>query len=590
MPLEAWITLAIIVVSFSALMLTRIAPDALLIAAVGALMVLGVITPGEALVGMSNEGMITVGALFVVASALTQTGVVAWVSQTLLGGPTSLASAQMRLMAPVVAFSSVLNNTPVVAMLVPAVSDWAKRHELSVSQLMIPLSYAAMIGGVCTLIGTSTNLVINGMMLDLNPETGLGIFELAWVGLPCAVLVLLYIVVFSRWLLPHRKEQTKRFENPREYTVEMLLEPHSPIVGLTIRDAGLRHLPGVFLVEIERDGRPIPAPDPSKVLRANDRLVFAGDVESVVDLQKIRGLRPAEDQIFKLNSNRAARGLVEVAISPAFPSLGKTVRESGFRKVYGAAIIAVARDGEQLKGRIGDIILKPGDTLLLEASPDFVEQQRYSRNFLLVSQVSNSQPLRHDKRKVSVLILLAMIFSVALGFTTMFKAVFLAAGAMIATRCISVHGARQSVSWEILLVIAASISIGGAVEKTGLAVSMAEGLISMVGGSPRATLAALFLLVAGFSAVISNLAAAVLLFPVIVAISNQLGADLTPFAVTLMVAASACFSTPIGYQTNLMVYGPGDYRFTDFMKIGIPLTALVGVVTVLLVPIIWPFF
>jgi di/tricarboxylate transporter len=493
-------------------------------------------------------------------------------------------------MAPVVAFSSVLNNTPVVAMMVPAVSDWAKRHNLSVSQLMIPLSYAAMIGGVCTLVGTSTNLVINGMMLELNPDKGLGIFELAWVGLPCAAAVLLYVAICSPWLLPHRKMQTHRFEDTREYIVEMLLEPFSPIVGLEIGEAGLRHLPGVYLVEIERDGRLITAVSSSEILCAHDRLVFAGDVESVVDLQKIRGLRPAEDQIFKLKSDRAARGLVEVVISPAFPSLGKTVRESQFRKVYGAAIIAVSRDGGQLKGRIGDITLKPGDTLLIEASPDFVQQQRYSRNFLLVSQVSNSQPLRHEKRTAAVVILLAMVFAVALGLISIFKAVFLAAGALIVTRCISIHAARQSVNWEILLVIAASIAIGGAVEKTGLAVTAAEGLTGLVDGSPRATLAAFFLLVAGFSAVISNLAAAVLLFPVALAVSRQLGADLTPFAVTLMVAASACFSTPIGYQTNLMVYGPGDYRFVDFLKIGIPLTAIIGLITVLLVPIIWPFF
>ena len=586
---EALQTLAIIAGCFGLLVFSRYPADAVLIGGVALLVLLDILTPQEALAGMSNEGMITVGVLFVVAQGLVKTGVVSWISQSLLGRPKTTETAQMRLMLPVAGFSSVLNNTPVVAMLVPAVTDWAKRNNLSVSQLMIPLSYAAIIGGTCTLVGTSTNLVINGMLVEALGDGGLAMFDLAWVGVPCVLVVIAFTVAFSRWLLPNRSHSVDVFEDTRQYIVEMKVEEDSPLVGLSIEQAGLRQLPGMFLIEIEREKRLITAVSPQEKLAANDRLVFAGDVRSVVDLKNIRGLRMAEDQVFKLQANSLSRCLVEVVISPNFRFLQKTVRDMNFRKYYGGVIIAVARDGHQIKSRIGDIQLKPGDTLLLETHEGFVDQQRYSRDFLLVSRIENSQPVRHEHRHTSAIILLGMVFAVALGVLSMFKAAMLAAGLMIVTRCLSVQEARRSVDWQVLLVIAASIALGAALAKTGAATYIAESMISLVAGSPFATLVSLFVITAGFSAVISNLAAAVLMFPVALSAAQQLGVEMTPFAVTLMIAASACFATPIGYQTNLMVYGPGNYRFADFARIGVPLTLLVGLVTVLVVPWHWPF-
>ena len=586
---EAWFVLAVISLCFTLLIFSRYSPDIILIAGVGCLMVFDILTPEEAFRGMSNEGMITVGVLFVVAQGLVQTGVVGWISNTLLGRPNSVASAQVKLMLPVAGLSSVLNNTPVVAMLVPAVSDWARRFNLSVSQLMIPLSYAAIIGGTCTLVGTSTNLVINDMLSEAHNDAGLAMFDLAWVGLPCVLAVVLFTVFFSRWLLPNRSEAIDRFEDARQYTVEMEIEQFSPLAGLSIEEAGLRQLPGMFLVEIDRGGRLITAVSPREILCAGDHLVFAGDVRAVVDLKNIRGLKVAEKQVFKLSDKGTDRCLVEVVISPAFPFLGKTIRDSGFRNHYGAVIIAVLRGDEQLKGRIGDIELRPGDTLLLETNEDFFERQRYSKDFLLAGRIENSKPVRHEHRNIAALILAGMVIAVAMGTLTMLKAAMLAAGLMIATQCIRLNEARRCIDWQVLLVIAASIGLGAALEKTGAAMVIAEGMVGLSAGSNLATLATLFVLTALFSAVISNLAAAVLLFPVALAASQQLGADMMPFAVTLMIAASACFATPIGYQTNLMVYGPGNYRFSDFLKIGIPLTVIVGLVTVIIVPIVWPF-
>jgi di/tricarboxylate transporter len=587
--LDAWIALSVIGGCLLALIFSRRPPDMILCGGVVILLLLNVITPKEALAGMSNEGMVTVGVLFIVAQALSETGVVSWISHSILGRPKSAPMAQLRLMGPVAVFSTILNNTPVVAMMIPAVRDWAKRNNLPVSQLMIPLSYAAIVGGTCTLIGTSTNLVVNGMLIHAVPDASLAMFDLAWVGVPCVLLVITFTMLTSRRLLPFKTGKAERFADARQYIVEMLVEPASPMVGQSIEQAGLRQLPSMFLIEIVRDARLMTVVSPKEILMASDRLIFAGDVRSVVDLKNFHGLRLAEDQAFKLGNNDLSRCLVEVVISPNFPHLGSVVRDMKFRNNYGAAIIAISRNGEHLKGRIGDLELEPGDTLLLEAYEDFVPNQRYSRDFLLVSAIENSRPVRHEHRLRAGIIMLAMVTVVAMGWLSMLKAGFLAAGLLIVTRCIRAADAQRSVDWQILLVIAASIALGGSLESTGAAKIIAGEIVGLASGSAMATLVAIFVVTTLFSAVISNLAAAVIVFPIALAASQQLDVNMMPFAVTLMMAASASFATPIGYQTNLMVYGPGDYRFSDFFKMGVPLTIIVGVTTILIVPMVWPF-
>lgn len=594
---DALVSVVVVLLCFAGLMRSRLPPDAVLMAGVAVLLLLGILEPAEAFAGFSNEGTITVALLFVVARGLTNTGAASFVAGSLLGKPKQLSVAQFRLMAPVALLSSVVNNTPVVAMMIPAVIDWAKRFKFPPSKLLMPLSYAAIMGGACTLIGTSTNLVVDGLLkshyqaLPGENSHGLALFELAWVGLPCVLVTLVYVLVASPKLLPARggASTAGQFGDTRQYTVEMLVEDDSPMAGQTVEEAGLRNLPGMFLIEIQREGHLITAVGPAQELKTGDRLVFVGNVESVVDLQKLRGLRPAEDQIFKLNSERSQRHLVEVVLSNSFPGLYKTVKEGRFRSSYGAAIIAIARQGQRLKGRIGDVVLKPGDTLLIEAGRSFERQQRYVRDFLLVRKIDEYAPIAHQHMKTSLVIFMLMIVVAASGALSMVKAALLAAGALMVMRCLRVEEARRSVDWQILIVIGASIALGTSLAKTGAATAIAESFVALVGNSPHSLLVALFVLTAGFSAMISNVSAAVLVFPIAAAASEQLGVSLTPYAVTLMIAASASFATPIGYQTNLMVYGPGEYRFTDFVKMGVPLTVLVGIITVLLVPVVWPF-
>ena len=568
---------------------TRFAPDALFVGAVTLLLLSGLLTPAEALMGMSNAGMVTVGILYVVVAGLRHSGAIDRLAGPLLGRPRSLAGAQLRIMLPVAGLSAVLNNTPVVAMLIPAIQDLAKRMRLPLSRLLLPLSYAAILGGTCTLIGTSTNLVVDGMMRGGGVGTPLGLFDLAAIGVPLAAAGILYIVVAGRWLLPDRVPLLRQLADAREYSVEMMVPEDSPLVGRSIEEAGLRQLVGMYLAEIERDGEVLAAVSPRRQLQAGDRLLFVGVVDSVADLNRLRGLVPATEQVFKLDTPRPSRCLVEAVVSQSSAMVGSSVRKGRFRNRYNAVVIAVSRNGARIPGKVGDIHLRPGDALLLETHPSFVDQQRDSRDFLLVSPVAGSAPLRHERSGVALSILIAMVALAGSGLLSMLEAALLAAGAMLMTGCLHAAEARKAVDWQVLVVIAASFGLGNAMHNSGAATLLASKVVGMAAADPWLTLAAVYLTTTVLTELISNNAAAVLVFPIAAAAARDLGVDFTPFAVTLMMAASASFSTPIGYQCNLMVYGPGGYRFGDYVRMGVPLNLLSGIVTVTLVPTIWPF-
>ncbi len=599
MGIDAWITIGMVGLVLVLLAGTRYAADLILAAGLTGLLVVpvpgdqgwrfGVIGVSDALAGLANPGMVTVGVLFIVATAVRQTGGMDWIAQRVLGRPRSLITAQGRVMLPVAAMSAFLNNTPVVAMFIPTVVDWARHCRFSASKLLIPLSYAAILGGLCTLIGTSTNLVVNGLLISETGHTPLGMFEIAWVGLPCAVVGMVYLLTLGRWLLPQRRPPISLSDDPRQYTVEMIIDSGGPLVGKTIEQAGLRHLPGMYLMEVDRPDEVIPAVGPNTLLKANDRLVFVGVIESVVDLRKIRGLTPATDQVFKLRSPLRNRVLIEAVVSDSCPLVGRSIREGRFRTVYNAAVIAVARNGQRIRRKIGDIVLRPGDTLLLETTPAFVDQQRNRRDFFLVSAVDDSQPPHHERAPIALAILIGMVVLVASGAMAMLPAAMLAAGLMIITRCINTAQARRSIDWSVLFVIAAAFGIGRAMDETGAANGIASTLIGFVQGNPYLTLIVIYGLTTLFTELITNNAAAVLMFPIALATAGDLNVDYMPFVITIMIAASASFATPLGYQTNLMVYGPGGYRFTDYLRVGLPLNLLLWATTAAITPLIWPF-
>lgn len=589
MPWEAWTTLGILGTMFGLMACTRIGPDVILCGGLTLLVTLRIITPEEAIAGLANEGMVTIGVLFIVAAGLRETGAMHVAALRLLGRPSSPAMAQVRLMAPVATLSAFMNNTPLVAMMLPVVSDWARQCRLSASKLMIPLSYAAILGGTCTLIGTSTNLVVYGLLRTTTDLPALRMFDLTWVGLPCAVVGISYILLTSRWLLPERRPAISPLDDPREYTVEMRVTPDSPLIGQTIEQAGLRHLPGVYLMEINREKEVLAAVAPEERLQANDQLVFVGVVDSVVDLQRLRGLVPATDQVFKLAGPRSQRCLIEAVVSDTCPLVAQTVRDGRFRTLYNAVVIAVARNGERLRQKIGDIVLHPGDTLLLEAGPWFVQRQRNSRDFFLVSRVEDSTPPRHERAWIAWAILAGMVSTVTLGWLSMLNASMLAAGLMLLTGCCTSTIARRSVDWQVLLVIAASFGMEQALRKSGAAHAMTSALLGLTNANPWLALAMVYGATMLLTELISNNAAAALMFPIALATATALQVSPMPFMIVLTMAASYGFATPIGYQTNLMVYGPGGYRFTDYTRLGLPLNVLLWAMTVLITPLVWPF-
>ena len=583
------LTSIVALVTLGLLFSGRRAPDMVMMGAVIVLLFTGILSPSEALEGMSNQGMITVAALFVVAAAVERTGALQTIIGRLLGRPHSLATAQIRTMIGPGILSAFMNNTPVVALMVPALRSWARKHGLSISKLLMPMNCAVVLGGLCTLIGTSTTVVVSGLMAQKPDHQALNMFEISWLGFPLFIIGLVYLILASKVLLKDRRPAMSASDDPRQYSLEMLVEHGSPLVGKTIEQAGLRGLHGLFLMEIDRNGHVMAAVAPTERLESGDRLVFVGVVDSVLELQKIRGLRPATDQVFKLDDPRSERILVEAVVSTSCPLVGRSIKEGRFRSTYDAVIIAVARDGERLRKKVGSIELEPGDTLLLEASPQFLDLQRSNRHFYLVSQIADFAPPRHDRAWIAITVVVGMILAVTLGLIPMVASALAAAAAMLATRCISATDARRSIAWEGLLLIAASFGLAQAVEKTGLDGLIAESAIGAVGSSPLLVLGTVYLITMFATELMSNNAAAVLMFPIAWQTATNLQVNPMPFAMAVTVAASCGFATPMGYQTNLMIYGPGGYKFTDYTRFGGPLNLIVMIVTVLLAPLIWPF-
>jgi di/tricarboxylate transporter len=587
---QAVVAIAVALGVLFTLIFTEIAADAVLFGGLAALVVTGVLDVPTALGGFANESMFTVALLFVIAAGLRQTGAVHRLAKPLLGRPDRPRAALARLTLPVAAASGLLNNTPIVAALLPVVTDWSRRHGLAASRFLMPLSYATILGGTVTVIGTSTNLVVAGLIernLDASPGlVRLGIFDISPVGIPVALVGCALLVLAAPWLLVDRRPPVSTADDPREYTAELLVQDRGALVGRPL--SALHHLPGSFLLEVHRDGAVLPASDPNLPLRGGDRLVFAAPREAVVDLKRVPGLVQAPDQVFARRASHEST-LVEAVVGPANLVLGRTVREGRFRSVYHAVVIGIARHGRRLSGSPGDVALEVGDVLLLEAEPQWAASYRDSRDFYLVSDVPDSSRFRHHRAGVATLILGGMVAAAASGLTDMFHAALVAAGAMLVTGCLSVSDARRAVEWQVLVAIASAFGIGEALHRTGVDLRLAESLVSLGASTPLAGLVALYVATALLTEMITNNAAAALMFPFALSLAAQLGCSPMPYCIAVMFAASASFATPIGYQTNLMVQGPGGYRFSDYLRAGIPLQIVVGAVTLSLIPWFFPF-
>jgi len=588
MDWPAWFTLAVTVVLIVALARELVPPAVAVMTAVIVLLVARVIGADAAFSGFSNEAPIIVAALLVLARAADVAGIVGPVLERLLGTPQAAQRWVLpRIVFPVAGLSAFLNNTTLVAMMVPAVLDACRRRGLSPSRFLIPISFAAVLGGVMTTIGTSTNLTVSGLLRQSGMEP-LTLFELTPVGLPIALAGCTVVVLLAGRLLPDRHPAVgdATVDASRSFTVSMRVQPNGAIDGRRVDQAGLRHLSGVFLVEVARGDRFIAPVAPDEVLQAHDVLTFVGRVDDVVDLHRIRGLVSAEArQIDQLAGG--AHAFHEVVVGGEL--VNATLQEVGFRGRYGAAVLAIHRAGQRIDAKLGEVRLHLGDTLLVLADIGFRERYRDRRDFLLIAPLHGIPPTGARKAGRVLIIGAAFLVAAGSGLLPILHAALLAAIAIVASGALSIRQARDAVDLNIVVLIAAAFGLGAAVETSGLGAVLADlivGVMMPLGalGALAAVLVATMLL----TELVSNNAAAVLLFPVAVATAVATGSDVRPFVIAVTMGASLSFLTPIGYQTNLMVYALGGYRFGDFARLGAPLNLVVVTLALILIPLVFP--
>jgi di/tricarboxylate transporter len=592
---KGWYALVVLLLLFAGLMEETYEPHVCMLTAGVAFLTAKIIDFRLALEGFSNEGVATVAALFIVAEGISQTGVLLPIFSLLLGRPRFLWEALLRLLIPVGLISGFLNNTPVVAFMIPVVLRWCSRSRFAPAKFMMPLNDVTALGGTLTLIGTSTNLVVKGLAEKDNIGVKLTIFGPTPIGAVVLAAGIVYLAVFSKWLPVRGSALDKVTENPRNYTVALRVMPKSEIVGETIESAGLRHLGGLFLIEITReDGVIVPAPDSETKVCTGDTMVFAGDVDTVTELYHIQGLVPATAQTDKVGVVRHQRRLVEVVISPSASALvGHTVRESLFRTRFGAAIIAVHRGTEHVTGRIGDVVLRGGDALLLETNSNFSALYRKDSNFALVSEVAGSQPPRGDYLHMFIagVCVVTMITLATANVTTLLTASCCVILIFLVTGCMSLEVASTAVNVPVMLTVAGSFAVANGLSKSGAAAEIAKFIVTVFKGAGKTGLVVgIYLSTALIGAIVTNNAAVALMFPIVANPTTGIiaTANLNPYAglYAMMFAASADFSTPIGAQTNMMCHAPGGYKFTDWILFGVPLQVVTLVVTIVMLAIL----
>ncbi|PWK50885.1 SLC13 family permease [Pleionea mediterranea] len=584
--MDAYIVLFAIAVCFLLLLWTRLEPELIFGGALLILLLAQVTSVESALSGFSNPGLITVGCLYVIGAGVRESGALKPLLSIITSGVKSKPQGVLKLTAPVALLSSVLNNTPIVAALIPEVSRWCKQKGWSNSSFLLPLSYAAILGGTCTLIGTSTNLLIYGFIQQSSFKDQLGFFDISVIGLPITILGIGYLIVFHKYIKP-RNTPRQALGRLREYSVEMIVKPDSPLIGKTLEQAELRNLHGLYLIEIIRGDLVMAAVGPATKLVENDRLIFTGLADSISDLLDINGLELAEKQVFKLTGNTGRARIVEAVVGQHNPLSGQSVKQGQFRKRYNAVIIAVVRNGQRVKMKTGDIILRPGDTLLMLARRSFVEQFYYSRDFLLVSGLDDLAFSKKGKAKRAWLSIAILIGLAVTGVVPIVVSAICSAAAMILFGCISFGRAKQSLDLQVLLTIAMAFGLGKVLNESGGAELMAGSILDAFGDHPLALLVAVYIITVILTEMVTNNAAAVISYSLVSGIVGALGYNLIPYAIAIMIAASASFISPMGYQTNLMVFSAGGYRFSDYLRLGIPLSILVGCVALLLIPQFW---
>ena len=583
--LYAWITIVTVLGMFSILLFTKLRTDVVFMGAVGILFVTGVLDAKEAFSGFSSTSVVVIGVLFVVVAGLTHTGVLQWIVRNLLGQPDSYGKAVVRLMLPVAGLSSFLSNTTVVAMFVNIVKMWSKKLGISPSKLLIPLSYASGMGGVCTLIGTPPNLIISGLYSDMT-GTAMNVLATTIPGLFCLAVGVLSIIAMKR-LLPDRKAPESDFESTGDYTVELRVPSDNPFIGKTLEEAGLYHIKGGSLIKMFHfDDIPSPVTE-DEPLMGGDHLVYAGQIDELYEMATSHQLVTADHHVFSINEVDM-NGKVRTAFVTFGSSLiGRCIADTTFEKDHNLMVAAIARRGSRINEAPRKVVLQAGDTLLL-VYPSHIKVDTSSLKNDLHFFDSDDIPNMGVGTLVSTVIMIAMVTLSALGILSLLQCAFLAAAAMLLCRCCNLEQAMKAINWEIIMVFAGSIALGLAIQKTGIAEQLASGILDVCGSNPIIVMTAVCFVGTFITEFISNTAAGAMFFPIMYQAAEKLGYEPYTFLIALMISVSSSFATPIGSPTHMLVYGPGGYRFSDFLRIGLLMNIIILAANIFIVNIVYP--
>ncbi|MBT2686898.1 anion permease [Bacillus sp. ISL-47] len=585
MNLEAIVVCLVLFSMFIVLIKEWLLPEFTVFLAMGSLILTGILSPKDALSGFSNPGVHTVAFLFILGASVSKSGILDDLLIRFLKDRLSLRSVILRLMIPVSGLSAFMNNTPIVTMLIPPLQTWAITHKIKPSKLLIPLSYAAILGGTITLIGTSTNLVIQGLLLERGLK-GFHLFDFSLFGIPLALAGIIYFIAVGFRLLPDRTHSLKMFEDEKENFISKFeVKKDSNLIGKTIIEAMLRNLNQLFLIEIIRKGKTI-IPDPyEEVIHGGDILVFSGNPQELIKISELIGL----EHLSGIEENEDKSTLLyEVVISGNSPLINKKIRESQFRSKYHAVIVAIKRKGTHITTGIGNIEMKPGDTLLLLAKSDFPKSWSDSEDFYFLSSSDFKRKQSKKDRVIVAAILTGILMGSIFQILPIYQLTMLAAVSLLLLKTITVTEAIKSINWNVIILMGSAIGIGRAVELTGLGQAVAQILAKLQTSlGVIGILIVFYLITLILTEILNNLATAALMFPIGFSISSQLNLDPMMFAIVTAIAASCSFLTPIGYQTNLLVYGPGGYKFTDYLKVGLPLSFICMFITISLAALKW---
>lgn len=598
---QGFLVLAIIVIMIIALVKEVMRPGLILFSALIIMMIIGIIHSDEVLAGFSNKGMITVAILFVISEGVKQSGALNKLATTFLprkrGHPRLLF---FRLMFPISFISAFLNNTPIVIIFAPIVKKWAENLNMSAQKFLIPLSYATILGGVCTLIGTSTNLVVHGLMLD-NGFAGFSMFELGLVGVPLSFAGYIYMSYIGVHLLPGEKNFIRKpLSDQKDYYYELIVPAESLLVGQALKNGRNKELKGFDIIEIERNGVKLEGKTPGIAFEANDHLLVAGKSTGMESIRKLTSVRLKGLDLLKDQVKTSDLKQYEAVLSPRFPGLGKTIVEFNFFDHYQAAIVAVHRNGERIASNLRSLKLKEGDNLVLLTTDRFIKNWGDSKIFYLTTYIGDHDQTTGKAKKWLALSILALMIAGATAadylpkfgnvHTDMFYFSAIAAMLMIWLKIVPHQKYTKAISWDLLITIACSFGISKALQNSGAADGIAHTAISFAKNwGPIGVLATVYLITNIFTEVITNNAAAAISFPIAMSAASQLGVSPKPFFVAICIAASMSFSTPIGYQTNLIVQGIGNYKFKDFVKVGLPFNLIAFLISISLIPFFWKF-